>query len=152
MLENREITRRLYPEMIPREKVQPISDYPNLLYNKLKSLSNKKNPVVVMLTPGLYNSAYYEHTALARLMGVELVEGSDLLVDNHYVFMKTAGGLKTVDVIYRRIDDDFLDPLNFKADSVLGVAGIMDSFRQGNVVLVNCPGAGIADDLSLIHI
>ena len=149
MLENREITRRLYPEMIPREKVQPISDYPNLLYNKLKSLSNKKNPVVVMLTPGLYNSAYYEHTALARLMGVELVEGSDLLVDNHYVFMKTAGGLKTVDVIYRRIDDDFLDPLNFKADSVLGVAGIMDSFRQGNVVLVNCPGAGIADDKAI---
>ena len=149
MLENREITRRLYPEMIPQEKVQSISDYPNLLYNKLKSLSNKKNPVVVMLTPGLYNSAYYEHTALARLMGVELVEGSDLVVDNHYVFMKTAGGLKTVDVIYRRIDDDFLDPLNFKVDSVLGVAGIMDSFRQGNVILINCPGAGIADDKAI---
>ena len=149
MLENREITRRLFPEMIPREKVQPISDYPNLLYNKLKSLSNKKNPVVVMLTPGLYNSAYYEHTALARLMGVELVEGSDLLVDNHYVFMKTAGGLKTVDIIYRRIDDDFLDPLNFKADSVLGIAGIMDSYRQGNVILVNSPGAGIADDKAI---
>jgi len=149
MLENREITRRLFPEMIPREKVQPISDYPNLLYNKLKSLSNKKNPVVVMLTPGLYNSAYYEHTALARLMGVELVEGSDLLVDNHYVFMKTAGGLKTVDIIYRRIDDDFLDPLNFKAESVLGIAGIMDSYRQGNVILVNSPGAGIADDKAI---
>ena len=99
MLENREITRRLYPKFIPKNKVLPINNYPTLLYNQLKSLSGKKKPVIVLLTPGLYNSAYYEHTALARLMGVELVEGNDLVSENNYVFMKTAGGLKIVDII-----------------------------------------------------
>ena len=146
MLENREITRRLYPKFIPKNKVLPINNYPTLLYNQLKSLSNKKKPVIVLLTPGLYNSAYYEHTALARLMGVELVEGNDLVVENNHVYMKTAGGLKIVDIIYRRVDDDFLDPLNFNSASILGVAGIMDSYRNGNVIIINAPGAGIADD------
>ena len=146
MLENREITRRLYPKFIPKNNVLPINNYPTLLYNQLKSLSGKKKPGIVLLTPGLYNSAYYEHTALARLMGVELVEGNDLVAENNYVFMKTAGGLKIVDIIYRRVDDDFLDPLNFNSASVLGVAGIMDSYRNGNVIIVNAPGSGIADD------
>ena len=146
MLENREITRRLYPKFIPKNNVLPINNYPTLLYNQLKSLSGKKKPVIVLLTPGLYNSAYYEHTALARLMGVELVEGNDLVAENNYVFMKTAGGLKIVDIIYRRVDDDFLDPLNFNSASILGVAGIMDSYRNGNVIIVNAPGSGIADD------
>ena len=146
MLENREITRRLFPNFIPKQKVMPVSNYPNMLYKELKSLVNKKNPVIVLLTPGLFNSAYYEHTALARLMGVELVEGNDLVVENNMVYMKTAGGLKVVDIIYRRIDDDYLDPLNFKSESILGVAGLMDCYRQGNVVIVNAPGTGIADD------
>ena len=146
MLENREITRRLYPKFIPKNKVLPINNYPTLLYNQLKSLVNKKKPTIVLLTPGLFNSAYYEHTALARLMGVELVEGNDLVVENNHVYMKTAGGLKVVDIIYRRIDDEFLDPLNFNSSSILGVAGIMDCYREGNIIIVNAPGSGIADD------
>lgn len=146
MLENREITRRLYPKFIPKNKVLPINNYPTLLYSQLKSLVNKKKPAIVLLTPGLFNSAYYEHTALARLMGVELVEGNDLVVENNHVYMKTAGGLKVVDIIYRRIDDEFLDPLNFNSSSILGVAGIMDCYREGNVIIVNAPGSGIADD------
>ena len=149
MLENREITRRLYPHMLPKQKVLQVNNYPQILYNQLKTLSPKTNPEIVLLTPGLYNSAYYEHTSLARLMGVELVEGSDLVIDNHHVYMKTAGGLKKVDIIYRRIDDDYLDPLNFKSESVLGLAGIMDSYRKGNVVIVNAPGTGIADDKAI---
>ena len=149
MLENREITRRLYPNLLPKQKVLPIGDYPSLLHSKLETLSNKDNPTIVLLTPGLYNSAYYEHTSLARQMGVELVEGSDLIMDNHYVYMKTAGGLKKVDIIYRRVDDDYLDPLNFKSDSVLGLAGIMDSYRQGNISIVNAPGTGVADDKAI---
>lgn len=146
MLENREITRRLYPYLLPKQNVLQVNNYPQLLYDQLKTLSHKDNPEIVLLTPGLYNSAYYEHTSLARQMGVELVEGSDLVIDNHNVYMKTAGGLKKVDIIYRRIDDDYLDPLNFKSESVLGLAGIMDSYRKGNVIIVNAPGTGIADD------
>ena len=146
MLENREITRRLYPKLMPKKKVMPISNYPQLLYDQLKTLVDIPDPEIVLLTPGLYNAAYYEHSTLARLMGVELVEGSDLVLNNHNVYMKTAGGLKKIDVIYRRIDDDYLDPLNFNADSVLGLAGIMESYRQGNVVIVNAPGTGVADD------
>ena len=146
MLENRELTRRLYPNFFPKSKVYPVSNYPELLYNQLKTLSNKSRPEIVLLTPGQYNSAYYEHTTLARLMGVELVEGRDLIIEDHYVYMKTASGLRKIDVIYRRIDDDYLDPLNFNSDSVLGLAGIMDSYRQGNVAIVNAPGTGIADD------
>ena len=149
MLENREITRRLYPNLLPKQNVRQVSNYPQMLYNQLTTLSQKSNPVIVLLTPGLYNSAYYEHTALARLMGVELVEGSDLVLDNHHVYMKTAGGLKKIDIIYRRVDDDFLDPLTFNSKSVLGLAGIMESYRQGNVVIVNAPGTGIADDKAI---
>ena len=115
----------------------PINNYPQLLYDQLKTLVDLDNPEIVLLTPGLYNSAYYEHSTLARLMGVELVEGSDLIIKNHNVYMKTASGLKKVDVIYRRIDDDYLDPLSFNANSVLGLAGIMEAYRQGNVVTVS---------------
>jgi len=119
------------------------------LYNKLKSLSQKNNPNIVLLTPGIFNSAYYEHSTLARLMGVELVEGQDLVVKDNFVYMKNAGGLKRVDIIYRRIDDSFLDPLVFNSQSILGVASIMSVYRKGNVVLVNAPGCGIADDKAI---
>jgi uncharacterized circularly permuted ATP-grasp superfamily protein len=146
MLENREISKRLYPGVLPKNNVRSVSNYPNLLYKKLQELSFFPNPNIVLLTPGIYNSAYYEHTTLARLMGIELVEGSDLVVKDHVVYMKTTNGLKRVDVIYRRVDDDFLDPLEFNAKSVLGVAGIMAAFRKGNVNIVNAPGTGIADD------
>ncbi|GAA4814370.1 circularly permuted type 2 ATP-grasp protein [Litoribaculum gwangyangense] len=149
MLENREISKRLFPGILPKSKVRSVSNYPNMLYEKLKGLSDKANPNIVLLTPGIYNSAYYEHTTLARLMGIELVEGSDLVVKNHFVYMKTTNGLKQVDVIYRRVDDDFLDPLEFNAKSVLGVAGIMAAYRKGHVNIVNAPGTGIADDKAI---
>ncbi|SHI94276.1 circularly permuted type 2 ATP-grasp protein [Algibacter luteus] len=149
MLENREISKRLFPGILPKSNVRGVSNYPNMLYKKLKELSIKPNPNIVLLTPGIYNSAYYEHTTLARLMGIELVEGSDLVVKNHTVYMKTTNGLKQVDVIYRRVDDDFLDPLEFNAKSVLGVAGIMAAYRKGNVNIVNAPGTGIADDKAI---
>ncbi|GAA4964739.1 circularly permuted type 2 ATP-grasp protein [Algibacter aquimarinus] len=149
MLENREISKRLFPGILPKSNIQSVSNYPNLLYKKLKELSNNSDPNIVLLTPGIYNSAYYEHTTLARLMGIELVEGTDLVVKNHYVYMKTTNGLKQVDVIYRRVDDDFLDPLEFNAKSVLGVAGIMAAYRKGNVNIVNAPGTGIADDKAI---
>ncbi|KAA5826306.1 circularly permuted type 2 ATP-grasp protein [Algibacter amylolyticus] len=149
MLENREISKRLFPGILPKSNVRSVSNYPNLLYKKLKELSNKPEPNIVLLTPGIYNSAYYEHTTLARLMGIELVEGSDLVVKNHYVYMKTTNGLKQVDVIYRRVDDDFLDPLEFNEKSVLGVAGIMAAYRKGHVNIVNAPGTGIADDKAI---
>jgi len=146
MLENREISKRIFPGILPQNNVLTVSNYPNILYEKLKSCSNQPDPNVVLLTPGIYNSAYYEHTTLARLMGIELVEGSDLVVKDHMVFMKTTFGLKRVDVIYRRVDDEYLDPLEFNATSILGVAGIMAAYRKGNVTIVNAPGTGIADD------
>jgi len=149
MLENREISKRLFPGMLPKSQVRSVSNYPNMLYKKLKELSDKPNPNIVLLTPGIYNSAYYEHTTLARLMGIELVEGNDLVVKNHIVYMKTTNGLKQVDVIYRRVDDDYLDPLEFNAQSALGVAGIMSAYRKGNVNIVNAPGTGIADDKAI---
>ncbi|AUS05755.1 circularly permuted type 2 ATP-grasp protein [Pseudotamlana carrageenivorans] len=149
MLENREISKRIFPGILPKNNIRPVSDYPNLLYRKLKELSYQSNPNVVLLTPGIYNSAYYEHTTLARLMGIELVEGSDLVVQDHVVYMKTTSGLQRVDVIYRRVDDDFLDPLEFNASSALGVAGIMAAYRKGNVNIVNAPGTGIADDKAI---
>ena len=107
------------------------------------------NPTIVVLTPGIYNSAYFEHTTLARLMGVELVEGRDLTVDNHRVYMKTTAGRQQVDVIYRRVDDEFLDPLVFNPDSMLGVAGLMSAYRKGNVAIVNAIGNGVADDKAI---
>ena len=151
MLENREITKRLFPDLLPQCKVRSVTEYPNILYKNLMSLSPRQisDPTIVLLSPGIYNSAYFEHTTLARLMGVELVEGKDLLVDNHKVYMKTTNGRQQVDVIYRRVDDDYLDPLVFNPDSVLGVAGLMSAYRKGNVAIVNAVGNGVADDKAI---
>ncbi len=148
MLKNREITKRIFPDMFYANKVRMVNDYPLLLHEILSSLSphSISNPTVVLLTPGVFNSAYYEHTFLARQMGVALVEGRDLVVDNHKVYMKTTNGLEQVHVIYRRIDDEFLDPLMFRHDSSLGVPGIMSAYRKGNVALANAVGNGVADD------
>lgn len=148
MLENREITKRLFPDLIPQCKVRSVTEYPNILYKNLLALSPRavSNPTIVLLSPGMYNSAYYEHTTLARLMGVELVEGRDLVISDQKVFMKTTTGLQQVDVIYRRVDDDFLDPLVFNPQSVLGVAGLMSAYRKGNVAIINAVGNGVADD------
>jgi uncharacterized circularly permuted ATP-grasp superfamily protein len=148
MLENREITKRLFPDLIPQCGVRSVTEYPAILYKNLMSLSPRavSNPTIVLLSPGMYNSAYYEHTTLARLMGVELVEGRDLVVKNQKVFMKTTTGLQQVDVIYRRVDDDYLDPLVFNPNSVLGVAGLMGAYRKGNVAIINAVGNGVADD------
>jgi uncharacterized circularly permuted ATP-grasp superfamily protein len=151
MIENREVTKRIFPDLIPQNNVLPVTHYPHILHKNLKALSPRKvaDPTVVLLTPGMYNSAYFEHTTLARLMGIELVEGRDLVVNNHHVYMKTTSGLKQVDVIYRRVDDDFLDPLIFRPDSMLGVSGIFAAYRQGNVALVNAIGNGVADDKAI---
>ncbi|MCP9752192.1 circularly permuted type 2 ATP-grasp protein [Ferruginibacter sp. HRS2-29] len=151
MLENREITKRIFPDLLPNSNVRSVTEYPSILYRNLVSLSPRqvKNPTIVLLTPGIYNSAYFEHTTLARLMGVELVQGSDLVVDNHKVYMKTTNGLQQVDVIYRRVDDEFLDPLVFNPGSMLGVAGIMSAYRKGNVAIVNALGNGVADDKAI---
>jgi len=148
MIENREITKRIFPDLIPQNYVRPVTQYPNILYNNLMALSHGQvsSPNVVLLTPGIYNSAYFEHTTLARLMGIELVEGRDLVVENHKVYMKTTAGLRQVDVIYRRVDDDYLDPLVFNPTSVLGVSGILSAYRKGNVAIVNAVGNGVADD------
>ncbi|HVX49427.1 MAG TPA: circularly permuted type 2 ATP-grasp protein [Chitinophagaceae bacterium] len=148
MLENREVTKRLFSDMLAGSKVRMVNNYPLLLHEILLSLAPQQvtNPAVVLLTPGIYNSAYYEHTFLARQMGIPLVEGRDLLVDNHKVYMKTTSGLERVHVIYRRIDDDYIDPLLFRPNSVLGVPGIMGAYRKGNVAIVNAVGNGVADD------
>ncbi len=151
MLENREITKRIFPYLLPQSNVRSVTEYPAILHRNLVSMSpqQNKNPTIVLLTPGIYNSAYFEHTTLARLMGVELVEGSDLVVDNHKVYMKTTSGLQQVDVIYRRVDDEFLDPLIFDPGSMLGVAGLMSAYRKGNVAIVNSVGNGVADDKAI---
>lgn len=151
MLENREITKRLFPDLLPNNKVRSVMEYPTLLHKNLRALSPRtgSNPTIVVLTPGMYNSAYFEHTTLARMMGVELVEGRDLVVDNHKVFMKTTLGLQQIDVIYRRVDDDYIDPLVFNPESTLGVSGIMSAYRKGNVALVNAVGNGVADDKAI---
>lgn len=148
MLENRSITTRIFPDLIPQNNVKPVKEYPTLLLKNLLALANKQhsNPTVVLLTPGVYNSAYFEHSTLARLMGIELVEGRDLVVENHHVFMKTTKGLQKVDVIYRRVDDEFIDPLTFRPDSILGVPGLYWAYRKGNVTIVNAMGNGVADD------
>jgi len=148
MLENREVTKRLFPNLINTSHVRMVNNYPLLLHSILLSLSprNLRQPTVVILTPGIFNSAYYEHTFLARQMGIPLVEGRDLVVSNHKVYMKTTKGLEQVDVIYRRVDDDFLDPITFKPDSILGVAGLVGAYRKGNVAIVNALGNGVADD------
>jgi uncharacterized circularly permuted ATP-grasp superfamily protein len=149
MLENREIMLRLFPELFARHRVSPVENYPDELLATLKSVAptvTNSDPTVVLLTPGVYNSAYYEHSFLADKLGVELVEGRDLFVKDELVYMRTTQGPKRVDVIYRRIDDDFLDPLAFRADSALGVPGLMSSYHAGNVTLANAVGTGIADD------
>jgi uncharacterized circularly permuted ATP-grasp superfamily protein len=149
MLENREISKRVLPELFETNNILPVDDYPTKLFNMLVSVSPRKGrqPEIVILTPGIYNSAYFEHAYLAQQLGVELVEGSDLFVDeDDCVYMKTISGLERVDVVYRRIDDLFLDPEAFHPDSILGVPGIIRAWRAGNVTLVNAPGAGVADD------
>ena len=149
MLENRQIMKRMFPELFRTTAILPVDDYPTQLYNTLAALSPRTGelPVIVVLTPGIYNSAYFEHSYLAQQMGVYLVEGSDLVVDdNDIVYMKNITGLQRVDVVYRRIDDDFLDPEVFNPASVLGVRGIMRAWRKGNVAIANAPGAGVADD------
>ncbi len=148
MLENRTVTKRVFPELFENYDIQPITDYPAQLFDTLAAISPKPKdyPEVVVLTPGIFNSAYFEHSFLAQQMGCELVQGSDLHVENDHVFMKTIEGLAPVDVIYRRIDDLFLDPEVFNPDSALGVPGLMRAWLKGNVGLANAPGAGVADD------
>jgi uncharacterized circularly permuted ATP-grasp superfamily protein len=149
MLENREIMLRLFPELFSRYRIAPVENYPDELLETLKSVappSTHGDPTVVLLTPGLANSAYYEHSFLADKLGIELVEGRDLTVRDDVVYMRTTEGLKRVDVVYRRIDDDFLDPLVFRSDSTLGVPGLMSAYQAGNVTLANAVGTGIADD------
>ncbi|WPC06889.1 circularly permuted type 2 ATP-grasp protein [Pseudomonas benzenivorans] len=149
MLEDRKMMMRLFPELFAAQRVAPINHYPNLLLDTLKSASALDNPTVVVLTPGRFNSAYFEHAFLAREMGVELVEGADLLVRDDKLYMRTTAGAKQVDVVYRRIDDAFLDPLAFNPDSMLGVPGLLSTYRSGNVVLANAIGTGVADDKSI---
>ena len=149
MLENRLVTKRVFPELFETTHILPVDDYPAQLYDTLAALSPRsgESPSIVLLTPGIYNSAYFEHAYLAQQMGIELVEGSDLLVgDDDCVYMRTIDGLKRVDVIYRRIDDLFLDPEVFRPDSTLGVRGLMRAWLKGTVALANAPGAGVADD------
>ncbi|MDQ6845919.1 MAG: circularly permuted type 2 ATP-grasp protein [Bacteroidota bacterium] len=151
MLENRSITYRIFPDLLPKNNVRTVKEYPDLLYKNLLALGNRQisNPTVILLSPGIYNSAYFEHTTLARLMGIELVEGRDLIVNNNHVYMKTTKGLQQVDVIYRRVDDEFIDPLVFRPDSILGVPGIYWAYRKGNVAIVNAMGNGVADDKAI---
>lgn len=146
VLENREIMKRAFPRVFEQTPVRPINNYPLRLLEILEFLSEKDNPNVVLLTPGIYNSAYFEHSFLALQMGVELVEGRDLMVDNDTCYMRTTRGLEQVDVIYRRIDDEFLDPTAFRPDSLLGVPGLFKAYTKGRVALANAPGTGVADD------
>jgi len=155
MLENRKMMMRLFPELFASQAILPVEHYPDLLLDNLRSVApaGVADPCVVVLTPGQFNSAYFEHAFLAQQMGVELVQGGDLFVREGRVYMRTTQGPQRVDVIYRRIDDDFLDPQAFRADSVLGVPGLFDCYRNGRVTLANAVGTGIADDKSMyIHV
>lgn len=151
MLENRKMMMRLFPELFARNRIAPVEHYPDLLLDSLRAVApmGVDDPTVVVMTPGIYNSAYFEHAFLAQQMGIELVEGQDLFVEDNLVFMRTTNGPKRVDVIYRRIDDDFLDPLAFRADSTLGVPGLLSVYRAGRVTLANAIGTGVADDKSI---
>ncbi|GAA5170410.1 circularly permuted type 2 ATP-grasp protein [Viridibacterium curvum] len=151
MIEDRKMMMRLFPELFAKYRVAPVEHYPDLLLDTLRALGQKgvSGPTVAVLTPGAFNSAYFEHAFLAQQMGVELVEGRDLFVREGRVFMRTTQGPKQVDVIYRRIDDDFLDPLAFRPDSMLGVPGLLDAYREGGVTLANAIGTGVADDKSI---
>ncbi|AKH19908.1 circularly permuted type 2 ATP-grasp protein [Sedimenticola thiotaurini] len=149
MLENRQVMKRVFPDLFENQNILPVDDYPSKLYDMLAALSPRQieQPEIVVLTPGIYNSAYFEHSYLAQQMGAELVEGSDLMVEqDDCVYMRTVEGLSRVDVIYRRVDDLFLDPEVFHPDSYLGVPGLMRAWKAGNVALANAPGAGVADD------
>lgn len=151
MLEDRKMMMRLFPELFERNKIAPVAHFPDMLLDNLRSVApmGVTDPVVVVMTPGMYNSAYFEHAFLAQQMGVELVEGQDLFVKDDVVYMRTTRGPQRVDVIYRRIDDDFLDPLAFRADSSLGVPGLLSAYRAGRVTLANAIGTGVADDKSI---
>src|SRR6266851_4740296 len=154
MLANRKVLKRVFPTLFGDYGVSPIDHYPQTLLATLRSLlpansSYRHEPNIVLLTPGVFNSAYFEHTFLAQQMGIELVEGRDLLVHNNVVYMRTTAGLRRVDVIYRRVDDDFLDPLCFRRDSSLGVPGLFNAYRAGNVTLANAIGTGVADDKAM---
>lgn len=147
VLQNRLLMKRSFPQIFKASRVRPVVNYPSDLLRTLQSLAPQiANPTIVVLTPGVFNSAYYEHSFLAQQMGVELVEGRDLVVNDGYVFMRTTEGFQRVDVIYRRIDDDFIDPQSFRKDSVLGIPGIMEVYRKGKIALANAPGTGVADD------
>jgi uncharacterized circularly permuted ATP-grasp superfamily protein len=151
MIEDRKMMMRLFPELFARHKVAPVQHYPDLLLESLRAVAPRgiNDPTVVVLTPGAYNSAYFEHTFLAQQMGVELVEGRDLFVKDEQVYMRTTQGTQRVDVIYRRVDDDFLDPLAFRKDSMLGVPGLLNAYKAGGVTLANAIGTGVADDKSI---
>ncbi|MEP9390396.1 circularly permuted type 2 ATP-grasp protein [Mesorhizobium sp. KR9-304] len=152
MLENRETMMQLFPELFQKVRVRPVENYPQLLRQSLAAVrpeNLRKAPTIAVLTPGSYNSAYFEHAFLADQMGVELVEGHDLRVVDGHVAMRTTEGYKQIDVLYRRVDDAFLDPLTFNPDSALGVPGIMDVYRAGNITIANAPGTGIADDKAI---
>jgi len=151
MLENRKMMMRLFPELFANQPIRPVDHYPDLLLETLRAVAPRHadNPVIVLLTPGHYNSAYFEHAFLAQQMGIELVEGQDLFVQNETVFMRTTQGPQRVDVVYRRIDDDFLDPEAFRPDSMLGVPGLLGAYRAGRVTLANAIGTGVADDKSM---
>jgi uncharacterized circularly permuted ATP-grasp superfamily protein len=151
MLEDRKVMMRLFPELFERYDVEPVEHYPDILLDNLRSVApaGVREPTVALLTPGAHNSAYFEHAFLAQQMGIELVEGQDLVVRDGYVFMRTTRGPKRVHVIYRRIDDDFLDPLAFRTDSMLGVPGLLAAYRAGHVTVANAIGSGVADDKSI---
>ncbi len=151
MLENRKMMMRLFPELFSEHRIAPVAHYPDLLLDTLRALApaSVNEPTAVVLTPGMYNSAYFEHAFLAQQMGIELVEGKDLFVKDDFVYMRTTRGPQRVDVIYRRVDDDFMDPEVFRKDSTLGVAGLLRAYRAGNVTLANAFGTGIADDKSI---
>ena len=151
MLEDRKMMMRLFPELFAQHRIAPVAHYPDLLLETLRAMAPPaaNEPTVVVLTPGMYNSAYFEHAFLAQQMGIELVEGQDLFVKDGFVYMRTTQGPKRVDVIYRRVDDDFLDPLAFRPKSTLGCAGLLDVYRKGNVTLANAIGTGVADDKSI---
>jgi len=146
MMENRELLKQTFPEVVAKTQIRPIADYPHKLLQMLRFISDRPEPTVVVLTPGIYNSAYFEHSYLAQQMGVELVDARDLVVHEGYVKMRTTKGFKIVDVIYRRIDDTFLDPKTFNPDSLIGIPGIFEVYKKGKVALANAPGTGVADD------
>ncbi len=151
MIENRATMQHMFPELFANHKVKPIRDYPKQLFDCLTKSASRlsTNPTIAILTPGIHNSAYYEHSFLADEMGVELIQGSDLELENGKMIIRTTAGTQTVDVIYRRVDDAFLDPLSFNPDSVLGSPGIFDAYRDGQIMIANAPGAGIADDKAI---